>query len=148
MSSFFDSVRQQLAYMLSLPERTIRSLAALAGGSTTLLGDMLFPDALKGSALYKVFIGDTQRFVVEKVAQVQRDVNEKPSPITDDASYIPRKMVGSALEAAGLFALHLSPLWVLAFAADVAGGSNVFLARLIEQLKRNGVIPKQTEINN
>jgi hypothetical protein len=146
VASFFDGIRQQLGYMLSLPERTLRSMAAVAGGTTSLLTETLFPDSLRGTTLYKVFIGDAQKFIVEKVAQVQAEGGPAIQDAGDNA-YLQKKMVGGALETAGLFAMHFSPLWVFAIAGDAAAGSGVFLNRLVEQLKRNGVIPKHTEVH-
>jgi len=136
--NFTEDARRRLAYTLSLPERTIRSLAALVGGTTLLLTETLFPEALKGSTLYKIFIGDTQKFLVEKIARIQPQLQAETSPVPEN--YIPRKMVGNALETAGLLAIHFSPLWVFAIAGDAAAGSKVFLDRLIDHLKRNGVI--------
>lgn len=73
MSQFFQSALRSFGYLLSLPERTLRSMAAVAGGTTSLLTEALFPEALRGTTLYKVFVGDTQRFIITKVAQVQRE---------------------------------------------------------------------------
>jgi hypothetical protein len=42
----FEFVRHRLMYILSLPERTIRSLAAILGGTSTLLAETLFPKSL------------------------------------------------------------------------------------------------------
>ena len=55
--SFSEVVRQRIAQVLSLPERTIRSLATIAVGASTLLTDTLFPKALRGTTTYKVTIG-------------------------------------------------------------------------------------------
>ena len=143
---FLDAVRQQLGYMLSLPERTIRSLAAVAGGTTTLLTETLFPEALRDTTLYKVFLGDAQKFVVEQVAQVQRETGSAAVTDAPPPDFVQKKLIGGALETAGLFAMHLSPLWVFAIASDAAAGSSMFLNRLVDQLKRNGVLPKHTEI--
>ena len=101
---FFDAARQHLTYALSLPERTIRSMAALAGGASTLLTETLFPESLRGTTTYHVTIGMMQRFVVERVAGMESEV-----------------------------------------AGDAAGGSNVFLNRLVEHLKENGVVAEDTE---
>jgi hypothetical protein len=147
MSRFFESAFQGLSYLMSLPERTIRSMAAVAGGTTSLLTDTLFPEALKGTTLYKVFLGDTQRFIIEKVAMVQREAaTATPAEAAQPDDYVQRKMMGSALEAAGLLAMHFSPLWVLAIAGDAAAGSGEFLQRLVVQLKKNNVIPPDAEI--
>lgn len=145
MSQFFQSAFRSLGYLLSLPERTVRSLAAVAGGTTSLLTDTLFPESLRGTTMYKIFVGDAQRFVIEKVAAVQREAQEQPDT-PQAANYMQRKIVGGALETAGLFAMHFSPLWVFAIAGDAAAGTSVFLQRLAEQLKQNGVIPEDTQV--
>lgn len=145
MSQFFQSAIRSFGYLLSVPERTVRSLAAVAGGTTSLLTDTLFPDSLRGTTLYKIFVGDAQRFVIDKVAAVRREVaDQEPTPEVEN--YVQRKMVGGALETAGLFAMHFSPLWVFAIAGDAAAGTSVFLQRLTAQLKQNGVIPEDAQV--
>jgi|GEM_PF-190966 len=148
MSQFFDVALKQLKYALSLPERTIRSLTALAGGTTSLLTETLFPEVLRGTTLYKIFLGDTQQFMLEKIAQIKKEKKETDPVETTDDDYVQRKMVGGALETAGLFAMHFSPLWVFAIAADAAAGSRVFLDRLVNQLKTNGVVPEDAQAND
>ena len=143
MSNLFDSFREQLGYVLSLPERAVRSLAAVAGGTTALVGDILLPDTLRGTSFYRVLVGDTQRFVLEQIAQVQKE-GQAGEP--GGSEVVGRKILGSALDAAGLFGLRFSPLWVFALVDDTAAGGSRFLGRLVEQLKANGVIPKHTEI--
>lgn len=149
MSRFLDAAYQRLGYLFSLPERTLRSLAAVAGGTTSLLTETLFPEALRGTTLYRVFVGDMQRFVVEKVALVQKESagpGEAAAAGASPEDFVQRKMVGGALEAAGLLAMHFSPLWVLAIAGDAAAGSSEFLQRLVTHLKRNSVIAPDAEI--
>jgi len=150
MSQFFESLREQLGYLASLPERTIRSLAAMAGGTTSLLTETLFPDALRGTTIYRVLVGDMQRFVIEKVAQVSTGDDgsaDKPASTgADDPRFAVRKVAGTALESAGLFAMHVSPLWVFAIASDAAAGGGVFLRRLVDQLKANGVIAPEADV--
>ncbi len=140
---FFDAARQHLTYVLSLPERTIRSMAALAGGTSTLLTETLFPESLRGTTTYNVTIGMLQQFVVERVAGMESEVAEGQDEIGDD--YVQRKMAGTALEVAGLVTMGFSPLWVLAIAGDAAGGSKVFLNRLVEHLKEDGVVTEDTK---
>src|SRR5512146_2323867 len=143
MSGFFDSAYKGFGYLLSLPERTIRSLAAVAGGTTSILTETLFPDALRGTTLYKIFLGDSQRFMIEKIALVHREAGEAGAAAVADAApedFVQRKIAGTALEAAGLLAMHFSPLWVFAIAGDAAAGSNEFIQRLVVQLKRNNVL--------
>jgi hypothetical protein len=140
---FVEAARRHLMYTLSLPERTIRSLAALAGGTTTLLTEMLFPESLRKTTIYNVSFGMMQRFIVERVAGIETENSEDQIELGDD--YVQRKMAGTALEAAGLLAMRFSPLWVFAIAGDAAGGSKVFLNRLVENLKKNNIIAQETE---
>jgi hypothetical protein len=149
MSGYFEAAFQRLGYLMSLPERTMRSLAAVAGGTTSLLTETLFPDTLRGTTMYKFFIGDAQRFVIERVAQIQsegRPAGAAAGAGTEAPEFDQRKMVSGALETAGLLAMHLSPLWVFAVAGDAAAGSNEFLQRLVTRLKRNNVLPADAEI--
>ena len=140
---FISAARNYLRYSLSLPERTIRSLAAIAGGASTLVTKTILPKALRKTSIYKVSFGMMQRFIVERVAGIERELGEEPQELDDD--YLLRKMAGTALEAAGLFAMRFSPLWVFAIAGDAAGGSKVFLERLVWHLKTNDVIARDTK---
>ncbi len=140
---FAEAARQYLAYALSLPERTVRSLAALAGGTSTLLTETLFPESLRETVTYNVVIGMMQRFVIERVAGMESELSSGPTAVRND--YLQRKLVGNALEAAGLLAMSFSPLWVFAIAGDAAGGSQVFLNRLLEHLKANDVIDQKIQ---
>jgi len=142
-AGFFEAARQRLMYALSLPERTIRSLAALAGGTTTLLAETLFPKSFRGTTTYRVTIGMMQQFIVERVAGMKSEISEDQAELGDD--YVQRKMAGTALEAAGLLTMGSSPLWVLAVLGDAAGGSKIFLNRLVIYLKENGVMAEEAQ---
>ena len=141
-----DDVRRRLRYLVSLPERTIRSLAAVIAGMTALLTEMILPDAVRDSTIYKITVGMTLQFVTERVAQVKAEGTAPNSLLALDSDFARRKVVGTLLESAGLLAINFSPLWVFAIAADVAAGSSIFLERLAAQLKRNGVIAEDTGI--
>jgi hypothetical protein len=143
VSTFSEIVRRRFAQVLSFPERTVRSLATIAVGASTLLTEAVFPEALRGTTTYKVTIGMMQRFVLEKVAGMEAEVAEENFEITDD--FAQRKLAGTALEAAGLLTMRFSPLWVFAIAGDAAGGSKLYLNRLVEHLKKNGVIAQGAE---
>ena len=142
-ASLFETSRQRLMYILSLPERMIRSLAALAGGTITLLAETLFPKSFRGTTTYRVTIGMMQQFIVERVAGMKSEIREDQAKLGDD--YVQRKMAGTALEAAGLLTMGASPLWVFAILGDAAGGSKIFLNRLVKYLKENGVMAEETQ---
>jgi hypothetical protein len=141
--SFFETARQRLMYTLSLPERTLRSLAALVGGTSILLAETLFPKSLRGTTTYKVTIGLMQQFIIERVAGIKNKISEGHAQLGED--YVQRKMAGTALEAAGLLTMGYSPLWVFAILGDAAGGSKVFLNRLVKYLKENDVVTEDIE---
>jgi hypothetical protein len=140
---FFEIVRQRLMYTLSLPERTLRSMAALLGGTSTLLAETLFPKSLRGTTSYRVTIGLMQQFIIEQVAGMKIKIDEDQNQLGED--YVQRKMAGTALEAVGLLTMGYSPLWVFAILGDAAGGSKVFLNRLVEHLKENNIMAENIE---
>lgn len=146
MSRFSEAVRQHLTQALSLPERAVRALSAVAIGASTLLTETLFPEVLRGTITYRVTIGLMQQYILEQVAGIESEISEGRIELEGD--YALRKMTGTALEAAGLLTMRFSPLWVLAIAGDVAGGSKVYLGRLVEQLKKNGVVSEETEVTD
>jgi hypothetical protein len=143
MKSFFAAALEYLSYGLSLPERSLRSLAALVGGTTSLLTNSLLPDSLRGTTTYRVTVGLFQKFLVEKMAGIQKEAQEENVKLKD--KFVQRKLLGNVLEAAGLLTMRFSPLWVLAIAGDAAGGSKVFLNRLVAHLKANAVIDKNAQ---
>jgi hypothetical protein len=147
-STWVNKLSRGVAYTLSLPERLLRSLAAALGGTSLLLTDILVPESLRGTTLYKVMVGNAQQFLVQKVGQVEQagTCREEDTLVGDD--FVQRKLVGNTLEMAGLLAMHFSPLWVFAIAGDVSAGSKTFLQRLIQHLKINNVIPEDAGMDN
>jgi hypothetical protein len=144
MKSVFNVALEYLTYTLSLPERALRSLAALVGGSTELLVKSLLPESLRDTTTYRVTVGLFQMFLIERMAGIEvKDATTAKGQLKD--KYVQRKLLGNVLEAAGLFTMRFSPLWVLALAGDAAGGGKMFLERLVRHLKANDVIPENAE---
>lgn len=148
-------ILDKLTYAISLPERTIRALAALIGGVTTLLEENLFPEIVLTSTFYRVFIGDMHAFFIAKVALVERQrlnqlaqetPNEESQGEESGGDYVPRKILGGTLETAGIMAIHFSPLWVFAIVSDATSGGITFLQRLVDELKQNEVLPSDIQI--
>lgn len=142
------SRRKQLGFLLSIPERTIRSLAAVSGGTALLLTETLLPRTLQESTLYRVTLGDLQQFLIEQVAQMDRQTLANVKTRDLEKRFMSRRVAGSVVDAAGLLWISMSPLWVFAIASDAAAGSKVFLHRLVAQLKQNGVLAEDTEVDN
>lgn len=134
-------------FTLSLPERLVRSAAVAIGGTSKLLTDTLIPEPLRKTTAYTAMVGNSQRFFIEKVAEVQGAYEASADGAGSlPENYIPRAVAGNVINAAGLFAVHLSPLWVFAFVSDIAHGSKAYLNKLVAELKENGVIDKDAHI--
>ena len=135
-SSITNKLARYFSLTLSLPERTARALSAIVGGGTLLLTNTFIPGAIKNSSSYHFTVGMFQSFLIQNVAgmagvKTQTELKDK---------FVHRKLVGSSLEAAGLLTMHFSPVWVFAIASDAAKGGQVFLQRLVDQLKESNVI--------
>ena len=59
-----------------------------------------------------------------------------------------RKTAGNALELAGLLAVGWSPIWLLAAASDLTGGTRTYLTALVDELKTAGVVPADVSIGS
>lgn len=129
-------------YLVSLPERLLRSAAAVVGGTSLLVTETLFPEVVKDSTTYRVVVGNLQRFMIDRVAQVNYFPVSENERVID--GYIGRKLAGNVLEMAGLMTVRFSPVWVFALAGDAAGGSKAFLDRLVINLKQHGVISPES----
>lgn len=134
-------MNQTFAYIdqaFSATERTVRAASAVTVGVTTFLSKTVLPETARQTQIYKYTLGMFQRFVMEKVAQMEVETTDSTYPITDD--YIPRKTVGTAVEMAGIFTVGFSPLWIFAILSDGAAGGRVYFDRLVDQLKADGLV--------
>lgn len=139
-----ERLHHYLALTFSLPERTARALSAIVGGGTLLLGNTLIPKAFRATSSYHFTLGLFQSFLIRNMAGIH-----DPATTSElGEQFMQRKLIGSSLEAAGLLTMHLSPVWVFAIAADTARGGQVFLQRLVSQLKENGVISPEAQPTN
>jgi hypothetical protein len=59
------------SYLLSLPERAIRSATALASGLIREIGEVTIPRTVRRSQLYQHLVEATLRFLIEQVGQVE-----------------------------------------------------------------------------
>ncbi len=128
--------KRLIYYILSLPERFVRSTVSGVTGVTSILTDLALPKALKETATYRVTFGMLQQFLIEKVAEIEMD--HKDIELVD--KYLVRKTAGSMIEGIGLLSIQFSPVWMLAILSDFTGGSGAYLKRLTEDLKKEGLI--------
>ena len=131
-----------LLYLASLPERLPRAVAASAGGLLYESTLVLLPDWTRDMQLYQTLIGRGLRITVEWAGGVQGVM--PPSPVTA-GRLAARKVAGNVVEFTSILTVGWSPLWMLAAAADLTGGTQVYLHAVTEELKRLNVLPPEQE---
>jgi len=144
-----ESVTQYLQYTLSLPERAIRSTAAIVGGIAQQSATMLVPSAFQDSKTYQTFVKQMLDMVAHDIGGTEREAGEEaPDKDAQTESYVAKKTVSTFVDLAGMATLHVSPMTILAVMSDVAYGSNVYLKQLGDELKREGVIDPDSTIDH
>jgi hypothetical protein len=129
------------AFLASLPERLLRSIAATLGGAVHETASLALPRLVRRSRLYEATAKNLLRVTIELVGGVEPD-----RPVDEDAfegdvrALAVRKTAGNAVELGSILAFGFSPLWLLAAAADVTRGSRVYLDALVRELKAAGVV--------
>lgn len=142
-----DSVYKYLMYGLSLPERTVRSSAAMIGGVINESATLLVPQAFRDSTTYRKFVQQMMDMVNEDVGGVKKKPGDEAEPEKVE-NYVAKKTVGTFLDLAGMATLHLSPITLLAITSDIAYGSTTYLKALADELKKEGVIAEDSTIGN
>lgn len=134
-----------LSYLASIPERTLRATAALGGGLVTETSLLILPRVVRHSRLYQATLGRLLRIIVELVGGVEGTSAPDEIPVKDLAV---RKAAGNIIELAGVIAAGWSPLWLLAAAADVTGGTRTYLRALVDELQAIRVLPAGVKIES
>ena len=128
-------------YILSLPERAVRSLAALSGGLLRELGAVALPASIRRTTLYRTMVEVTLRFLIEEVGNV-KGVYEPDAVMHAQLAedFLLKRGASHGIELLGILAFHASPVWVLAALADVAGGSRSLIHEIAQALKEEGLL--------
>lgn len=132
-------------FLVSLPERVVRSLVALVGGAVHETAQLVLPRLVRRSRFYEATAKNLLRVAIELVGRVEG------SPAVDDLppqQLAVRKGAGNVVELGSIAAFGFSPLWLLAGASDVARGSRVYLAALVGELKAAGVLGDEVEVSS
>jgi hypothetical protein len=125
------------AYALSLPERVVRLAVGSVAGIVKEASEILLPEAIRHTQLYRVLLDKNLRYLIEDVGAVE-DVYVKNAAVS--SNYVARKFVGNFVELSGILTLQASPVWILALIADVSGGTKAFLKEFSEALKQEGLL--------
>jgi hypothetical protein len=134
--------KEQVNYFISLPERSLRSTSALAGGVIRELSEVVIPASFRRTKLYQTLVGTALRFVVEQVGQVQIPEGEAIA-VPDD--FILRKTAGNGIEVAGILLFRLSPVWVLAALSDLSRTGRVLVQEIAQELKDYRLLDPETD---
>jgi hypothetical protein len=126
-----------MPYLVSLPERALRSAAAVAGGLVREIGQVTIPSTIRGSHLYRNMVEATLRFLIERVGQVET-VYPDGEKLSED--FLLRRTAGNGIELIGVLAFRASPVWVLAALADASGAGRRLIREITGSLKQEKLL--------
>jgi hypothetical protein len=124
-------------YLLSLPERLIRSTVGLGAGVAREVGEVALPDGVRHSQLYRNLVEATLQFLIEQVGGVD-GVYRSDATLPDN--FLARRTAGNAVEVLGIVAFRASPVWILAALADVCGIGRHLIPEVTDALKAEGLL--------
>ena len=127
------------AYVLSLPERVIRSLGALSGGLLREIGNVALPASIRRTTLYRTMVDVALRFLIEEVGQVE---GIYPAEGRLAENFLLQRTASHGIELLGILAFHASPVWVLAALADATGGGRKLIQEISRALQDEGLLER------
>jgi hypothetical protein len=130
-------------YLASLPERTARAGADPKGGLVSEKGEVLLPLAVRRSRFYQAVVGRLLRITIELVGGVE---GVFPTEEMQARELLARKTAGNVVEIGSFLAVGWSPVWLLAGASDLIGGSKAYLRVLVTELKDAGVLAAEEDV--
>ena len=133
--------RKATTYVLSLPERLVRSTSGILAGAAQELGEVILPARVRRSSLYSAIIGTTLQFLIEQVAEIEK------SETTIPQDFLLRKVTGSVIDLAGIATFHASPLWVFAAMSDLAGSGREVVQEVAEALREAHLLKPDTQFH-
>ncbi len=131
------------SYLASLPERTARAGAALTGGLVHEASEVVLPLAVRRAKLYQAMVGRLLRITLELVGGVEGVYPAQEMPARE---LLARKTAGNAVELGSFLAVGWSPLWLLAGASDLIGGTKAYLRALVAELREAGVLAPDANV--
>jgi hypothetical protein len=132
-------------YLASLPERTARAGAALTGGLVYETTEVLVPLVVRRTRLYQAVVGRLLRIMIELVGGVEGVYPDQEMPVGE---LLVRKTAGNVVELSSFVALGWSPVWLLAGASDLVGGTKVYLRTLVGELRDAGVLAQDADVES
>jgi hypothetical protein len=131
------------SYLASVPERTARAGAALTGGLVYEASEVMLPLAVRRSKLYQAIVGRLLRIIIELVGGVEGVYPTQAMPVRE---LLVRKTAGNVVELSSFLAVGWSPVWLLAGASDLVGGTKVYLRTLVTELQDAGLLEADADV--
>jgi hypothetical protein len=100
---------------------------------------------VRRTRLYRATVERLVRLVVELAGDVQ---GVFPADEMSPQELLKRKAAGNVVEVASMLAVGWSPIWLLAAASDVLGGTRAYLRALVSQLQRAGLLEADEDIRS
>src|SRR5688572_27245980 len=122
-------------YLLSFPERLLRSVLGLGAGVTRELGEVALPAGIRRSRLYQNLVDATLRYVIEHVGGVEGVYNTEER-LPDN--FLARRAAGNAVELLG----------IVAALADLCGLGRQLIPEIAEALKAQGLLEKERQFTS
>lgn len=126
-------------YLLSVPERLVRSALGLGAGVAREVGEVALPDGIRRSQLYQNLVDATLRYLIEQVGGVE-GVYSTAGTLPDN--FLARRTAGNAVEVLGIVAFRASPVWILAALADLCGMGRHLIPEIADALKARGLLER------
>ena len=133
------------SYLLSLPERVVRSVLGLGAGVAREVGEAVLPEGVRRGQLYQNLVDTTLRFLIERVGGAE-GTYPPGERVPDD--FLVRRTAGNAIEVLGIVAFRASPVWVLAALADVCGLGRQLIPEIADALKAQGLLDREAQFEN
>ena len=132
-------------FAISLPERVVRSLAALSGGLLREIGIVALPARLRRTALYRTMVEVTLRFLIEQLGKVPAIYPSEQELARD---FLLKRGASHGIELLGLLTIHVSPVWVLAALADATGAGRALIQQIAQALKDEGLLDPKSHFES
>jgi len=148
MCNYHPSTRPVMnlkSYLISLPERLVRSVVGLGAGVAREIGDVAIPGGVRRTRLYQNLVDTTLRFLIEQVGGVEGAYRDEAKLAAD---FLVRRTAGNAIELLGVVAFRASPVWVLAALSDVCGIGRHLVPEIATALKEQGLLERDTEFTS
>ena len=133
------------SYLLSLPERLIRSTLGVSAGIAREVSELALPPAVRQSRVYQNLVDTTLRFVIEHVGQV-KGVYSDEEALTN--GFLARRTAGNVIEVLGVAAFRVSPVWVLAGMADLCGIGRQIIPEIADALKAQNLLDADAQFTS